>query len=90
MGVPPDLLPLFHFWNSYVSKIWKDYLYATFWSIWLCRNESVFKNKVWELDEDIDVIKTRMAIWIKGKFGVKDYSIDDFKRCLNGIRKVRI
>lgn len=47
----------------------------------------VFNSKGWEVEEVIELSKTRMAIWIKRKFGVKNYSVDDFKRCLDGIRK---
>lgn len=31
-----------------------------------------------------------MALWIKGKYELKDYSIENFKRCLDGIRNMRI
>lgn len=51
---------------------------------------SLFDNKVWEIEEVVELSKTRMAIWIKGKYNVKDYSVDDFKRCLEGIRKIKI
>lgn len=41
------------------------------------------------MEEVIDIAKTRMAIWVKAKFDNKDYKVEDFKRCLDGIRKVR-
>lgn len=55
---------------------------------WTCRNDAVFNNKIWEMEEICELAKTRMAIWIKGKYNI--YSIDDFKRELDGIRLVRI
>lgn len=41
------------------------------------------------MEEITDLVKTRMAIWIKGKFDIKDYSIEDFKWNLAGIRKTK-
>lgn len=64
-------------------------LHATVWTIWTCRNESVFRNKVWKVEEITNLVKTRMGIWIKGKFDSKDYSIEDFKWNLAGIRKTK-
>lgn len=60
------------------------------WTIWTCRNESVFNHKTWTVGEIVDLVKTRMAIWIKGKYDVKDYSVDDFKSNLDAIRRVKI
>lgn len=50
----------------------------------------VFNNKAWDKDEMVDLVKTRMALWIKGKYNVNDYFVEDFKRNLDGIRKVKI
>lgn len=36
----------------------------------------------------MDLVKTRMAIRVKGKYDVKDYSVEDFESNLDGIRKV--
>lgn len=33
---------------------------------------------------------TRVAFWIEGRFKIQDYSVEDFKRCLEAIQKVRI
>lgn len=35
----------------------------------------------------MDLAQTRMEIRIKAKYNVKDYSVDDFKRNLDGVRK---
>ena len=76
---------LFQFWDSLRFKnleklCWIAIFYAVTWTIWTARNDVVFNNKVWEVEEIIELSKTRMASWIKGKFNVKDYSIEDFKR----------
>lgn len=41
----------------------------------------------WDL---IDMVKTRMALWIKDKYNIRDYSLGDFKNNLDGIRKLKI
>lgn len=92
---PASLVHLLNFWNSFGYKnlenlCWIACFYAVIWTIWTCRNDAVFNNKTWEIEEIADLSKTRMAIWIKGKFIVKDYSVDDFKRCLDGIRRCKI
>ncbi|KAH7848172.1 hypothetical protein Vadar_034607 [Vaccinium darrowii] len=46
------------------------------------RNDVVFNNKVWDEAQILDLVKIRMAIWIKSKCNIKDYSVEDFKRCL--------
>lgn len=94
-AILPTLISLFQFWNGFRFKnlerlCWQATFYAVIWSIWTCRNETIFNNKKWELEEILDLSKSRMAIWIKGKYNVKDYSVEDFKRCLEGIRKVKI
>lgn len=37
-----------------------------------------------------ELVKTRMVMWIKEKFNVTVYSIEDFKWNLDGFRKVSI
>lgn len=49
----------------------------------------MLKNKVWMAEEITDLAKTRMAILIKGKFNIRDYSIEDFKWNLAAVRKVK-
>lgn len=68
---PPSLMALFQFWNHNKFKnleklCWMASFYAVIWAVWLCRNDSVFNKKVWEVEEIIALAKTRMAIWIKG------------------------
>lgn len=60
---------------------------GSLWKIW---NEYVFKEYKSEAGEVVDLVKTRVAFWIKGKFDIKEYSVDDFKRCLGGILMVKI
>ncbi|KAG5520875.1 hypothetical protein RHGRI_033441 [Rhododendron griersonianum] len=92
---PQSLMQVFHFWSNIrfrnLEKLcWYASYYATIWTIWTSRNESVFKHKVWTVEEIVELVKTRVAIWIKGKYDIKDYSVDDFRCNLAAIRRVRI
>lgn len=71
-------------------KIFGKCFFATLWSLWLVRNDYVFNNastQVWEVG---DLVKTRVAMWIKVKFDIKVYTVEDFKVFLDGIRKVKL
>lgn len=71
-------------------KIFGKCFFATLWSLWLVRNDYVFNNastQVWEVG---DLVKTRVAMWIKVKFNIKVYTVEDFKVFLDGIRKVKL
>ncbi|KAI8561844.1 hypothetical protein RHMOL_Rhmol04G0373500 [Rhododendron molle] len=43
-------------------------------------NEIVFNNKAIEACDVMDLVKTRIVVWIKSKFNLKDYLVEDFKR----------
>lgn len=89
---PPNLKTLFAYWYSFkFENLEKLCWQASFYSgVWTFRNELVFRNKMCEVEEIADLVKTRMTIWIKGKYDVRDYSIEDFKWNLAGTRKVKI
>ncbi|KAG5551755.1 hypothetical protein RHGRI_009990 [Rhododendron griersonianum] len=92
---PPTLKTLFLYWDDSAFKnfekvCWQATFYAAVWTIWLCRNDAVFKNKAWEVEEVVDLVKTRVALWIKGKFNLHEYSVEDFKWNLDGIRKLNM
>ncbi|KAI8543636.1 hypothetical protein RHMOL_Rhmol08G0234000 [Rhododendron molle] len=70
--------------------IWEVCFFATLWSIWIARNGVIFNNGsalAWEV---MDLIKTRVAMWMKAKFDIKVYTVKDFKGYLDGIRKVKL
>ncbi|KAG5565612.1 hypothetical protein RHGRI_001501 [Rhododendron griersonianum] len=62
------------------KKCWESILFAGLWSIWIARNEVIFNNKHLDVAEVVDLIKTRVAFWIKAKFNITDYTVEDFKR----------
>lgn len=91
---PSNLENLWYFWDNqrfekFEKKCWLACFFTVMWSIWTGRNKVVFNNKPWDELECLDVVKTKMAIWIKAKFNIKEYSVEDFKRSLEGIRSLR-
>lgn len=86
-GSLEELCPAF---RNLENICWQTTFYATLWTIWTCRNEVIFNNKTWEVEEITDLVKTRLAIWIKGKFNIKIYTVEDFKWNLESVRKLRL
>lgn len=76
-------------------KIWKKCAGLLVSMLWygqfgLGEMRLFFKRKTLNLGEVIDLAKTRMAFWVKGKYKVSGYSIEDFKRSLDDIRRLMI
>ncbi|XP_058216597.1 uncharacterized protein LOC131327443 [Rhododendron vialii] len=69
---------------------WEVCFYATLWSIWLTRNDYIFNGATTQASEVVDLVKTRVAMWMKAKFDIKIYTVEDFKSYLDGIRKVKV
>lgn len=87
---PSNLLALFQMWNSYRFKnlekiLWHALSMQSFGQAEMRRFLVIPLWKWWT-----SLSKTRMAIWVKGIYDIKDYSIDDFLRCLDDIRKIKI
>ncbi|XP_058203090.1 uncharacterized protein LOC131317570 [Rhododendron vialii] len=92
---PPSLVDLTNWWfdnrfKSLERHIWEVTFFATLWSLWLARNDLVFNNVLRSACEVGDQIKTRVAMWMKAKFVIKVYSVEDFKCFLGGIRKLKL
>ncbi|XP_058217028.1 uncharacterized protein LOC131327925 [Rhododendron vialii] len=92
---PPSLADLAKWWfdnrfRSLERHIWEVTFFATLWSLWLARNDLVFNNVSRSASEVGDQIKTRVAMWMKAKFEIKVYSVEDFKCFLGGIRKLKL
>ena len=68
---------------------WEAIFYATIWSIWKARNNLIFSATPAVKREIFDLIKFRVAFWVKVRCNLKDYSITDIYRNLQGIRKLR-
>ncbi|KAI8563077.1 hypothetical protein RHMOL_Rhmol03G0085300 [Rhododendron molle] len=92
---PSNLLELSSWWFSSRFKklekhLWECCFYATLWSIWLVRNDVIFKNIVVDRNQMEELIKTRAALWIKAKFDLKGYTVEDIKRNLDSVRRLII
>lgn len=72
------------------KQIWDASLFAIVWSIWKVRNDAVFRNFNQEWSEVCDLVKTRIAFWIKSKHSIKEYSVEDFKQSLDRVRRLRV
>ncbi|XP_058223037.1 uncharacterized protein LOC131332760 [Rhododendron vialii] len=72
---------LFLHWNGFKNLeryMWETSFHATIWSLWLVRNDLVFNNATWQVEDLGELIKTRVAMWIKVKFDIKVHSVEDF------------
>ncbi|KAI8559837.1 hypothetical protein RHMOL_Rhmol04G0205900 [Rhododendron molle] len=56
----------------------------------MMRIDCIFKNATASSEEVVDIIKFRVATWIKVKFNVRMYTVEDFKRFLDGIRSLNL
>lgn len=92
---PSNLYMLMCWWSSFFFKnvektCWDISFYAVLWTIWLERNHIIFRNKALDEAEIIDNCKTLVAVWTKACYDLKAYTVEDFKRCLPGIRKLKL
>ncbi|KAI8566579.1 hypothetical protein RHMOL_Rhmol02G0051600 [Rhododendron molle] len=69
---------------------WDTTPYVVLWRIWNTRNDIVFKDKQLNVNDTVDLIKLKMAFWVKGKYNLNSYSIEDFRSHLDGIRRHKI
>lgn len=92
---PQSLEALFTWWfdnrfRNLENHLWETTFFAIIWSLWLARNDYVFNNASTGVGQVGEVIKTRVAMWIKVKFDIKVYTVEDFKGFLDGVRKVKL
>ncbi|XP_058211464.1 uncharacterized protein LOC131323632 [Rhododendron vialii] len=72
------------------KNVWEATFYATLWSLWLVRNDYVFNSATTSFEVVGDLVKTRVAMWMKTKFTIKIYSVEEFKVFLDGIHKLKL
>lgn len=86
-------LAIWWFGNSFRNlekHMWEVTFFASLWSLWLARNDLIFNNVSRSASEVGELIKTRVAMWMKAKFDIKVYSVEDFRSFLGGIRKLKL
>lgn len=87
---PQSVINLFSWWNNFkfkpkVNWIWKCIPYAVLWSLWKMRNEHLFQDKSLLWEDIVDLIKLRVAFWVKSNGDFDGYSVNDFLYRLNSI-----
>lgn len=75
----PDLLQWwgYHRFKSLAKVTWECIPLAVLWSLWKMRNEFIFQDCPINWEELFELIKIRVAFWIKNS-EFTDYSINDF------------
>ncbi|KAI8566861.1 hypothetical protein RHMOL_Rhmol02G0075100 [Rhododendron molle] len=58
--------------------------------MWLARNDLIFNNVTRSASVVGELVKTRVAMWMKAKFDIKVYSVEDFRSFLGGIRMLKL
>ncbi|KAI8542225.1 hypothetical protein RHMOL_Rhmol08G0121700 [Rhododendron molle] len=58
--------------------LWEATFFSTLWSLWLVQNEFVFNNAIVTVGEVVEKVKSRVAKWVKAKFNIKVYTVEDF------------
>ncbi|KAI8568968.1 hypothetical protein RHMOL_Rhmol02G0242400 [Rhododendron molle] len=83
---------LLHLLLSLRPSIWSLIMvwWQMFWSLWLARNDLIFNNTSRSASEVGDQIKTMVAMWMKAKFDIKVYSVEDFKCFLHGFVRLLV
>lgn len=71
--------------NKDKKLIWEVIPLAILWTIWNARNALVFESTAPQWDNITDLIKVRVALWVKSKMGGNNFSIEDFLFRLNSI-----
>ncbi|XVF78296.1 hypothetical protein PTKIN_Ptkin14bG0120500 [Pterospermum kingtungense] len=68
------------------NLIWRLSMAAIIWSFLLICNDIVFNNKRLEVNQVIDIIKLRVAFWVKAKWSHVPDSVSEFTRCPASIK----
>ncbi|KAG5527629.1 hypothetical protein RHGRI_028525 [Rhododendron griersonianum] len=80
---PPSLGILLQWWIDWSFKpkgklIWDCIPTTIPWTIWNTRNGCAFKNETSDRKEVVELIKSKIALWVKAKWKSNEYSLNDF------------
>lgn len=92
---PESIMQLSLWWfdskfKSLEKFMWETCFFASVWTLWLMRNNLVFNGVLSTVGEVGEAIKTKVAMWVKVKFNIKVYSVEEFKIFLDGIRTLKV
>lgn len=87
---PRNLANLFSQWDSLVygkfqKKVWVMLFFSATWSMWLLRNDVIFKQKIPDYDTLFFLIVTRLCLWLKAIEPDFPYSSSDLLRSAEGL-----
>ncbi|GLT95879.1 hypothetical protein SLE2022_135360 [Rubroshorea leprosula] len=70
-----------HWWNGgkTVYKAWMAVWFAVVWTLWLGTNDKVFQDLEASADKLFDLIQIRSLHWVKGKVGLDNVDLTDWK-----------
>lgn len=76
-------MELLIWWNDWKLKpekniIWDWIPVALMRTIWNARNKLIFEESQPNWEDIIELMKVRVALWVKTKLGGGDYTVDDF------------
>lgn len=89
--IPGSVECLLQWWSGWKFKKWEMQMrkvipLAVFWSVWKHRNDVIFNLVQPDMEELCDLIKVRVAMWMKEKLVGREYSINQFVSNLQQIR----
>lgn len=92
---PTNLFDLLCWWFSnkfkYVEKgCWEICFYAGMVHLAGKKSDHLQKNKAYEEGLLVEIIKTQVAVWLKACYDLKEYSVEDIKRSIQSIRKLKV
>ncbi|PKI58601.1 hypothetical protein CRG98_020990 [Punica granatum] len=73
--------------GKFQRKKWTARSYAIIWSIWLARNNSIFKSKVVVFDNLVDINFLRLATWMRAILDDFPYYVVDLSWSSKGIHR---
>jgi len=87
---PGNLANLFSQWDSLVygkfqKKTWVMLFFSVAWSMWLLRNDEIFKQKIPNYDTLFFLIVTRLCLWLKAIEPDFPHSSSDLLRSAEGL-----
>ncbi|CAM8878686.1 unnamed protein product [Rhodiola kirilowii] len=69
------------------KRFWKTLSYAIIWTIWEERNKRCFSSQRRSIEEAGEMVKTRLAWWIKFRNSGSPHSITTIRRCIEEVRR---
>ena len=92
-AVPSSIHSLLSWWQGYKfnaveKRLWEAIPFTALWSIWKARNKLKFEGVQPRWEEFSELIKVRVALWVKYNIKRVSYTINDFVCNLHLIRGV--